>query len=246
MERQLLIKLSFLGGAYAGFQVQHNAPTVQGTLQQALRLLLGDEVPVTGCGRTDAGVHALEYFCTTRTVSDFAAEKLARALNANLPCDISVSEVTEVPLDFHPRYSAAWKEYQYRIWTPRHRNVFEAATSWHHPAPFDVAGVIRNAPLFEGAHDFASFMAAGSSIEDTRRTIYLCEASFSQGMLTVRVRGDGFLYNMVRIMVGTLVEGVDVAAAIAARDRSAAGPTAPACGLALAKVYYPALGGDPS
>jgi len=242
--RQLLIKLSFLGGAYAGFQVQQNAPTVQGTIQQALRLLLKEEVPVTGCGRTDAGVHALEYCCTTRTTSDFEPYKLVRALNANLPNDISVSEVMEVPADFHPRYSAAWKEYQYRIWTPCHRNVFEAATCWHHPVPFDMEGVIQNAPLFVGEHDFASFMASGSSIEDTRRTIYLCEAKNHEGMLTIRVRGDGFLYNMVRIMVGTLVEGTDVSAAIAARDRSAAGPTAPACGLALTKVYYPTLGGE--
>ncbi len=244
MERQLLIKLSFLGSAYAGFQVQQNAPTVQGTIQKALRMLLKEEVPVTGCGRTDAGVHALEYCCTTKTTSDFAPCKLARALNANLPCDISVSEVLEVPMDFHPRYSALWKEYQYRIWTMRHRNVFEAATSWHHPAPFDIEAVIQNAPCFEGEHDFTSFMAAGSSIEDTRRSIYLCEALFAQGMLTIRVRGDGFLYNMVRIMVGTLVEGIDVEAAIAACDRLAAGPTAPACGLALAKVFYPTLGGD--
>lgn len=244
MARQLLIKLSFLGGAYAGFQVQQNAPTVQGTLQQALRMLLKEEVPVTGCGRTDAGVHALEYCCTTKTTSDFAPCKLVQALNANLPRDISVSEIIEVPADFHPRYSALWKEYRYRIWTPRHRNVFEAATSWHHPVPFDMEGVIKNASLFEGEHDFASFMASGSSIEDTRRTIYLCEAKLMDGMLTIRVRGDGFLYNMVRIMVGTLVEGIDVSAAIAARERSAAGPTAPALGLALAKVLYPTLGGD--
>jgi tRNA pseudouridine38-40 synthase len=244
LTRQLLIKLSFLGGAYVGFQVQQNAPTVQGTLQQVLRFLLKEDVPVTGCGRTDAGVHALSYCCTTKTVSDFPPDRLVRALNANLPDDISVSEVIEVPLDFHPRYSAAWKEYRYRIWTPQHRNVFEAPTCWHHPVPFDIEGVIQNAPLFVGEHDFASFMASGSSIEDTCRTIYLCEAGLHEGMLTIRVRGDGFLYNMVRIMVGTLVEGIDVGAAIAARDRSAAGPTAPAMGLALAKVYYPTLGGD--
>ncbi len=241
MERQILIKASFVGTNYAGFQVQKNAPTIQGIVGDALSLLFSHKAPVTGCSRTDSGVHAKNYYMTTRTDSQFKIEKLKNALNANLPYDIAVTEAMEVPTDFHPRYDATCKRYRYDIWTKRHRNVFMDRFCHFHPAPFDIESFIKNAPKFVGRHDFCSFMSAGSSIEDTTRTIYSCKAQYNEGMLSFYVTGDGFLYNMVRIMVGTLIDGIDVTKAIEAKDRRAAGSTAPPTGLTLEDVYYPSL-----
>ena len=241
--RHMLLQLSYLGGAYAGFQVQQNAVTVQQTLQDALERLLGQRPPVKGCSRTDAGVHAARYYCTVPFEKDLPEQRIPAALNAHLPGDISVLAAREVAEEFHPRYMARAKRYQYRWWLHRSRNVFLAATSCHHPAALDADTVIALAPLFEGRYDFAGFQSSGSAVADTVRTIHRCEAVLEDRLLTLTVVGDGFLYNMVRIMAGTLAAAAkggdeDIAGILASRERGRAGPTAPAHGLTLMQVYY--------
>ena len=172
----ILLSLSYLGTAYGGFQVQKNAPTIQSTVQDALEALLGHRPPLTGCSRTDAGVHARRYYATLRTDHPLPPERYPAALNHHLPRDIAVLGATAVSEEFHPRYDAVGKTYRYRIWLPRSRNVFEAATSWHHPRPLDVAAFTDLAPLFEGRHDFQGFCSSGSSVTDTVRTIHRCRA----------------------------------------------------------------------
>ena len=243
--KKILLELSYLGGAYAGFQVQKNAPTVQQALQDALEALLSQRPSVTGCSRTDAGVHARRYYAAFSVEGGLPAARYAAALNAHLPRDISVLRACEVGREFHPRYDAIAKTYRYRIWLCRSRNVFEAQTSYHHPRPLDGKTFVSLAPLFEGTHDFCGFASSGGSAVSTVRTIYRCRAWEEQGMLTLSVTGDGFLYNMVRIVAGTLIAAAtggdaDICSILQSGDRSRAGATAPAHGLTLWQVYYPA------
>ncbi|MBQ3391007.1 MAG: tRNA pseudouridine(38-40) synthase TruA [Clostridia bacterium] len=242
--KRILLSLSYRGGNYAGFQVQKNAPTVQKTVQDALEALLGTRPGLTGCSRTDAGVHARRYYAAFETESSLPVSRFSAALNAHLPDDISVLGACEVGPAFHPRYDALGKTYRYQIWTKRPRNVFEAERSWHHPRPLDADVFIRLAPLFEGTHDFAGFASAGGSVATTVRTIYRCSALLEDGMLTFEITGNGFLYNMVRIIVGTLTAAAeggdrDIPAILKSRDRARAGATVPAHGLTLWQVYYP-------
>ena len=162
--RKILLELSYLGGAYAGFQVQKNAPTVQQTVQDALEALLSQRPPLTGCSRTDAGVHARRYYAAFPTESPIPVQRIPAALNFHLPKDISVLGACEVDEAFHPRYDALAKTYRYRIWLPASRNVFEAQTSFHHPRPVDLQAFVRLAPLFEGTHDFCGFAGSGGSV----------------------------------------------------------------------------------
>ena len=203
--RKILLELSYLGGAYAGFQVQKNAPTVQQTVQDALEALLSQRPPLTGCSRTDAGVHARRYYAAFPTESPIPVQRIPAALNFHLPKDISVLGACEVDEAFHPRYDALAKTYRYRIWLPASRNVFEAQTSFHHPRPVDLQAFVRLAPLFEGTHDFCGFAGSGGSVKSTVRTVYRCRAFEQEGMLTLEITGNGFLYNMVRIVAGTLL-----------------------------------------
>ncbi len=241
---KVLLKISYIGTEFAGFQKQKDQMTVQGEIEKALQLILAEPTTLYGCSRTDAGVHALVYFASFSTNSNFDVKKYPQAINANIHKDISVVEAKLVHEEFHPRFDPIYKEYIYNIWTSKSRNPFLEKIAYHHPQPLDTDKFCALAPLFEGAYDFAAFMSSGSDVKDTNRTIYYCKAEFNGGLLRLKIRGDGFLYNMVRIIVGTLLEAskkqeaVDIVGIINSLDRTKAGPVAPAKGLLLSDVFY--------
>lgn len=245
MQRILLI-VRYDGTAYHGWQVQPNGVTVQQTLQDAIEAVTGVRSGVIGCSRTDAGVHADMFCCTFDTESALRGNKLCSALNFHLPHDIAVYDAREVGEDFHPRYHAAGKRYIYRIWNGTQRHPVYAPYSLHRNAPLDVESMNRAAADFVGRHDFAAFCGAGSDVQGTtQRTIRACSVERQGDMVLFTVEGDGFLYNMVRIMVGTLLEiaagrmaADSIPAILDSCDRGMAGPTAPAHGLCLDYVFY--------
>lgn len=246
MERNLLLFLRFDGRGFCGWQVQKKGlPTVMETLQNALEAVLGHRPAVKGCSRTDAGVSALEYGVSFRTENRIPCEKLPIALNIKLPDTVAVVRAIEVPADFHARYDCRGKEYCYRVRTTTIPDPFQVGLVYHLPYPFDAVRLDGAAAAFVGTHDFAAFQNAGSKMEDTVRTIAACRVTQHGDLLEILVRGDGFLYNMVRIMAGTLLEigrgkipPEALPEIIASCDRSRAGFTAPACGLLLQKVFF--------
>lgn len=245
----ILLDISYDGTNFCGFQVQKNGVSVCETLQNALEALFGARPDVKGCGRTDAGVHALHYALNFWADTSIPVEKLPLALNRYLPDAVRVNAARRVPEEFHARYSAHQKTYVYRIWNSPVESPFEAA--YHHriSAPLNVAAMDAAAARFVGTHDFLSLCSAGSSVAergDTVRTITACKAQRQGELVTVTVTADGYLYNMVRILAGTLVEAGRgafdpdaVPAILAGRDRTLAGPTLPAKGLFLKQVDYP-------
>ena len=252
---KLFLKIKYDGTNYAGYQVQFNAPTIQAELNSALRDLFGVDCDVTGCSRTDSGVHA-KCFCATvqfKSKSDFdtkiPCERIPLALNFRLPDDISVFYAEFVDDDFHARYSVVSKTYEYKIWNSPYRDPFLVNRSYHIPKPISVEGIENMQEAARhlcGLHDFAAFMSAGSSVKSTERTVYSCEVTKSGEVILIRISADGFLYNMVRIICGTLLEvgrgnisPEDIPSIIESRDRSKAGPTLPSCGLYLTEVHYP-------
>lgn len=247
--RNILLRLRFDGTAYHGWQEQKALPTVQGVLQEALGALLGAPTPVTGCSRTDAGVHALGFACNFHTESGIPCEGMLRALNDRLPPDAAVWDCVEVPPDFHARFDATQKEYRYLIRCASVRDPFWRARALHCPYPLDCAAMDEAAQGFLGTHDFSSLRAVGGSGEKNPvRTVRFAHVQRDGETVVFTVRADGFLYNMVRIMAGTLLyvsQGKlsprDIPAVLESRRRDAAGPTAPACGLYLAHVFYDRL-----
>ena len=244
--RNLLLTLRFDGGNYHGWQVQANAPSVQQSLQDAFESICSRRDNVTGCSRTDAGVHANMYCCNIRTQNPIACDKLLLALNAVLPEDIAVTACREVPYEFHARYDCTEKEYIYRIWNSPVRNPFLRGRALHYKYELDADMLNGQAKLFTGTHDFSAFCAAGSSVEDTVRTVTLAGVHREGSEVIFTVRADGFLYNMVRIMAGTLlgiaqgkIERDTLDSVILSKNRENAGVTAPPYGLYLNKVYYP-------
>ncbi len=248
---KILLKLAYVGTAYNGWQAQREGNTVQQCLTEAVERLLGFACDITGCSRTDSGVHA-NGFCATVSKkgeqgikNTIPLDRFPRAVNAFLPDDIAVIEAIAVNESFHPRYDVKAKEYVYRIFTRHERDPFLADRVWHYPRKLDVDAMNFASQSFIGYHDFASFMAQGSKIVDTRRTVKSASVVQNDDMIEFRVSADGFLYNMVRIMVGTLVEvgegkikPEDISEIILACDRGRAGITAPACGLYLDHVFY--------
>lgn len=248
-----LLWISYKGTNYAGFQVQPNAPTVCAVLQDAMQAALGQRPDVKGCSRTDAGVHARRFalsFCYTGKVP---MEKFVPALNAHLPPDIRALAVQPVADDFHARYAAHAKTYHYYILNARVDDPFTFDTCYRVAAPLDLAAMQAAAQQFVGTHDFAALCASGSSAAahgDTARTITECNVVQSRNHFVISVTADGYLYNMVRILAGTLVEAglhkrapESIPALLASRDRRQAGQTLPAKGLFLEKVEYPGLTG---
>ena len=245
----ILLDLSFDGTDYCGFQVQKNGRSVCETLQDGLETLLGVRPDVKGCSRTDAGVHALHYALNFHAETRIPMEKLPLALNQKLPCSIRVNKAVQVPEDFHARYSAHAKTYHYHIWNSQIDSPFYAA--YHHklPGALDVAAMQQAADQFVGTHDFMCLCSAGCEVAqrgNTVRTIHQCTITQNQEQIIISVTADGYLYNMVRILAGTLVlagqhklNPADVPSIIASRDRGRAGPTLPAQGLFLAQVDYP-------
>ncbi len=249
--QRILLTLRYDGTAYHGWQVQPNGVTVQQVLQDAIQAVTGVRSGVIGCSRTDAGVHADMFCCTFDTASPLRGNKLASALNFHLPHDVAVYAATEVAADFHPRYHATGKRYVYRIWNGAQRHPVYERYALHRNQPLDVELLDRAAADFVGTHDFAAFCGAGSSVEDTVRTVRRCSVERQGDLVLFTVEGDGFLYNMVRIMVGTLLDiaagrlaADSIPAIVHSLDRGQAGPTAPAQGLCLAQVFYDAREGE--
>lgn len=244
--QRLLLTLRYDGSRYHGWQVQKNGITVQETLQDAVERLTGIRSGLTGCSRTDAGVHAEMFCCTFDTAFPLRGERMVKALNAYLPRDIAVYGCREVEADFHPRYAALGKRYVYRIWNAPERNPFWEGRALHCRRPLDAAFLNEQAAAYVGTHDFASHQAAGSTVEETIRTVRRAEVERRGEMVLFTVEADGFLYNMVRIMVGTLLglqagslEAGSIPAILESGSRERAGATAPACGLYLDHVFYP-------
>lgn len=246
--KNIAMRILYDGTNYHGWQWQKNGITVQQVIEDALSELTGAPVKVTGCSRTDAGVHALDYVFSFRSGTGIPVDKLPYALNYRLGRDISAVCAWEVPPDFSARFSARGKRYIYRIWNARMQNPFLTRYSWHIPYHLDTAAMAAAAPLLEGTHDFAGFMASGGDQKTTVRTIRLCAAETDPQQpesITVTVEADAFLYNMVRIITGTLAEiGMgrirpeELPGIISSRDRRKCGLTAPPQGLFLKKVYY--------
>ena len=241
----VLLQLQYIGTQYHGWQVQPNGITVQETLQDAIEKVTGVRSAVTGCSRTDAGVHANCFYCTTAQPERLSDAKFVKALNAVLPQDIAVLRCKAVTDDFHPRYSAVAKRYIYRIWNGAVRNPFEEGLSLHLHTPLDVERMNKIAEMFVGTHDFSAFCSVGSSVQYKVRTIRLSKVERNGDLVTYVVEADGFLYNMVRILVGTILDVTagrltedDIRCALETGDRNHAGITAPACGLFLDNVWY--------
>lgn len=249
--RNLKMILAYDGAEFAGWQVQPDAVTVQGTLSSAIGRITGEKVLPQGSGRTDAGVHALAQVMTFVTSSSVPTANFQKALNDILPASVRVLEVAEVPAEFHARHSARAKSYRYRIYRRPLCPPFLARYVWHYPYPLDESAMARAAALVVGEHDFTSFAAVdperGRDGEPASnvRTILSSSWTRTADELVYTVRGTGFLHHMVRNLVGTFIlvgKGTlsvnDVTRILAARSRSAAGPTAPASGLYLVNVEY--------
>ena len=243
--RNLLLEISYDGSRYHGWQVQKNAVTVQEVFQDAVEKLFGERLDIKGCSRTDSGVHANSYFVSFKTDKNIENEKVIMALNTYLPKDIAVRSCREVDEDFHPRYSAVSKEYIYKLYNGKIRDPFLNHYAFHYRYPINAEYLNAEAKAFLGTHDYRGFCSSRSDVEDTVRTVKNFEVFREGDTVYFKVEADGFLYNMVRIMVGTLLfvnEGKikrgELGSVIESADRSRAGKTAPPHGLYLNKVNY--------
>jgi tRNA pseudouridine38-40 synthase len=246
-----LMKLSYVGTHFCGFQYQPNARTVQSALNEAFTALFGVACKVTSCSRTDSGGHAIASSLTVELpdgTTPIPAEKLPLAVARFMPPDVSVYDAVLVPDTFHVRHDVVSKEYVYKLHNGKTQDPFLVGRAWFYPKRLSddaLARMREAAKHLIGTHDFAAFMAEGSPVATTVRTMFACDVEKEGDMLSFRVRGDGFLYNMVRIIVCTLVEvghgrisPEDMPAIIASCDRTRAGMTAPPEGLYLARVLY--------
>ena len=237
--------VAYEGTNYCGWQVQPNGITIEEVLNRELSRLLGESITVTGASRTDAGVHSLGNVAVFDTNTRMPAEKISYALNRSLPEDIVVQESSEVPQDFHPRFAKSTKTYEYRILNARFRQPLERRTSLFYHYPLDEQLMQQAADYLVGEHDFTSFSSVHAQTNSFVRTIYDLTVKRQGEMITIRVTGNGFLYNMVRIIAGTLLQvGVgsrppeEMAQILSGRDRELAGPTAPAHGLTMIGIRY--------
>lgn len=240
-----MLTLQFNGYRYHGFQVQKNAITITEVVQNAIEKVFKKRYDIKGCSRTDAMVHANMYCITFFTEQQIPCERVVIALNMHLPPDIAVINCKEVEKDFHPRYSCKGKRYIYKIHNSRIKEPFLYHLVYEYPYPLDDALLNNASKAFIGTHDFAAFCSSGSKVVDTTRTIYDCGVTREGDIVTFYVEGNGFLYNMVRIMVGTLlkiaagqIKPDAIPAIIASKDRQKAGTTAVPYALYLDKVFY--------
>ena len=237
--------VAYEGTNYCGWQIQPNGITIEQVLNETLSSLLGEEITVTGASRTDAGVHSLGNVAVFETHTKMPAEKISFALNQRLPEDIVVQESCQVPEDFHPRFSKSRKTYEYRILNCRFRQPLERRTSYFYHYPLDVSAMQKAAAYLVGEHDFTSFASVHAQTNTYVRMIYALDVVREGDMIRIRVQGNGFLYNMVRIIAGTLIQegaGIkkpeDMESILAGKDRELAGPTAPAHGLTMIGLEY--------
>lgn len=246
--RNILIKLEYEGTNYLGWARQPQGLSIQEALETALRNITGEEMHVLGAGRTDAGVHARGQAATFKTTSPLSPERLRGALNALLPRDIAVTESIEAPADFNARYSAKSKLYEYTIWNRRVRPALDRNFCWHFRWELDLVLMQEAAAMVIGKHDFAAFRSANSDIETSIRTMTRSEWRAEEPKLIYSVEGNAFLYNMVRALVGTMVDvgrgkitPAQFGRILESKDRTTAGRTAPAQGLCLMRVDYPEI-----
>jgi tRNA pseudouridine38-40 synthase len=244
--KRILLTVEYDGTSYAGWQRQINGLAIQQVLEEALSSVCGHPVTVTGSSRTDAGVHAIDQKVHFDTSSTIPPEKYPFVLNTMLPPDIRVQEGMEVSADFHARFLTSGKTYTYRIWNARHGSALRRNTHWHIPVPLSEEPVRRALQTLPGKHDFAAFQAAGGTAKTTVRTIRSAELEIHGPEWILFVTGNAFLYNMVRIIAGTVAEiglgrlGPDsFEIAFDTENRLALGMTAPPHGLELTKVFYP-------
>ena len=243
--KKMLLKIAYDGTDYHGWQVQPNGITVQEALQDVIEKLIGERPDVTGCSRTDAGVHAKEFYCHFCCDDKYPDVTFVKGLNSVLPRDIFALECKAVPDDFHARYSAKGKRYVYKI-KQTNPNPFDSRYSWYVSRKLNAELMNEFCKRIVGTHDFYGFSSSGRTVEDTVRTVSECNCKYTDnGDIIFTVEANGFLYNMVRILVGTAV-GVsdgkiqleDIDSIFANKDRSLAGVTAPPEGLFLDKVFY--------
>ena len=238
--------LQYEGTRYRGWQTQGNTDnTIQGKLEALLTRMEGEPVEVHGSGRTDAGVHAAGQVINFRSSCGKSTSEIRDYMNQYLPEDIAVLSVEEAAPRFHARLNAVRKTYAYRIWNSPIQNVFERKILTQVEEPLDVEAMQKAASYLEGEHDFKSFCSVHAQVETTVRTIYACIVSRREDEIYIRVTGNGFLYNMVRIIAGTLIEvgagkrqPEDIIKMLEATDRQSAGPTAPAHGLTMIGISY--------
>lgn len=248
--KRVMLTVAYDGAAYHGWQVQPNGETVEGVLNRCLSALLGEKIEVTGASRTDAGVHAMGNVAVFDTESPIPADKISYALNRRLPEDIRIQKSREVDANFHPRHCPSRKTYEYRIYSAPFPMPLKRFYSYFTYVSLDVGFMSQAAGYLVGTHDFKSFCSVQTQAETTVRQVDSVEVweEKTDGAgkdIVIRVSGRGFLYNMVRIIAGTLMEvgrghipPQEIEKILAAKNRQAAGPTAPACGLTLIKIEY--------
>ena len=246
MKKRIKLVVAYDGTNYCGWQIQPNGETIEGVLNRELSSLLGEDIKVTGASRTDSGVHSLGNVAVFDTDTRIPPEKISYALNIRLPEDIVVQDSCEVAPDFHPRHCNSRKTYEYRILNRRFAMPTRRLDTYFYHRPLDVERMQQAARYLKGIHDFKSFCSVNTVVEDTVRTIYTLQViKDADDIITIRVQGSGFLYNMVRILAGTLIqvgigamEPEQMTEILEAKDRSASGPTAPAQGLTMMGIEF--------
>ena len=243
--KRVMLTVAYDGTNYCGWQVQPNGDTIEGQLNKHLSQLLGEEIKVIGASRTDAGVHALCNLAVFDTSARMPAEKISYALNQRLPEDIKIQKSEEVALDFHPRKVSTRKTYEYKIYNAQFPSPTMRLYSHFTYVPMDVKKMQEAAKHLIGEHDFAAVSTFKPEVESTVRTIYDLTVTKEGSLITIRVTGNGFLYNMVRIIAGTLmevgrgrIEPSAIPKILDSGNREQAGPTAPACGLTLVSYEF--------
>lgn len=244
--RRIKLVVAYDGTNYCGWQVQPNGPSIQSTLQSAIEDLVGEKILLTGASRTDSGVHALGQVAVFDTNKENIPDwKFAMAINQRLPRDIVIQESVDVPLDFHPRYCDTVKTYKYRILNRRMSLPNERLDSYFVPQQLNLDAMKEAAKVLVGKHDFHNFCSMKTTVESTVRTVFSLDFEQEQDIITMTITGDGFLYNMVRIITGALLKvgfgqktKEDLLKALESEERIIAGPTAPAHGLTLVEIKY--------
>jgi len=243
--RNIVLFLKYLGTHYHGWQIQKNLATVQDTLANAVAMVVGHPVHVTGCGRTDAGVHAKCYVANFRTTSRIPVDRLPLALNTHLPHDVAVTKAFEVHDDFNAIGSCVKKEYTYLIYNSRLKDPFYVDRAWFYPRHLDEKIMQAAADQFVGTHDFAAVRSVGTDVKSTVRTVYYYKVERQGDIIALKVCANGFLYNMARAMAGTVVYAAEgkikpeeIGAILDSGNRTAAGPTVPPGGLYMTHLWY--------
>lgn len=243
--KNIKLTLQYDGTAYHGFQIQPSVITIQGVLEDTIKNITGEDIRVYGCSRTDAGVHAVRYSAGFKLSTPIPPDKIALVMNNTLPDDIRILSSEQADDDFHPRFSCLAKKYRYVINTSPDAGVFTKNYEWQLRRPLDVSAMNEAARHIIGEHDFRSFMTTGPELETTVRNVHSLDVVDESGLVKIYIKADGYLYNMVRIITGTLVQVGEgrlspdaIGTIIEKKDRSFAGPTAPPQGLALYEIYY--------